>query len=924
MRHFARHLMTVTAAGVLAGVLTLTPCPLHAQFSQTVTEQVTPPAGSNAQLSVPLSNIGQSTHYFTVASRNSSGAGIPATPTLIQQTSTMNCIWSSGPSYTCPLGSTPAPADVLVFTGGSNTSSGAVFSSPGSTNAQWNQIARIATTGSPTTVTLTTGTTWLAPANVTSIQVECVGGGGGGSFLSSGNVGGGGGGGGAYARRNAMPVTSGNTYTYAIGSGGVGSSAATGGTTTFTGDSSQQCAGIGGVGGTATGGGTGGSAASSTGDVVFSGGMGASGAASAGGGGGGSAGNASVGTAATTSTGAAAVAGGGPGGNGATGSGGAGFAPATTPGGGGGGSLAATGSPTTVTLTSGTTWTAPAGVTSIQVECVGGGGGGGNSNSGGGGGGGAAYARRNSITVTPGMMYTYTIGSGGASVGNNATNGGTTTFTGNSGVQCSAAGGSGASVGNGGSGGSAAASTGDITFNGGNGATASANMYSGGGGGSGGGSSAGTAAVNYHGSSAVTGGGPGGDGSIFMSVSAIGSAPIVGPGGGGGGAIATSSGGGNGFNGQIRITYTTGGTTFNGGNGANGIITITYTPTTSESAIWCANLSGTPGGTVTITLANGTPASAGGNVSEWSGTTCANDSFSSGGTGTSAVPAVPAITTVNGTDLLLATAFRAAASGSLSSGPTNSYTALNTAAVNSAQAYRVVSSTGTYSTAWTYSTSTAWSAVTASLRAFTGGVCGGQFSAQLVGSYNSPGTVLPNLVLPTQEIAVQSSGSVGNNLIRTYQATGAYPALNIYLPIYDPANCVYDMFYSGVVGGSVGQAITNDNNLTPQTFSSSSMGDTTLVTAASQYYITVYGAQICNKTAAQTVILQSATTGTSGLVKYATFPNMAAGQCVVVPTSQLPVWSARASAVPSTQTSALVLNLSAATEVDVQLWYQFE
>ena len=60
---------------------------------------------------------------------------------------------------------------------------------------------------------------------------------------------------------------------------------------------------------------------------------------------------------------------------------------------------------TTETFTSSTTWEAPAGVTSVQVEVWGAGGGGGNGadgDKGGGGGGGGAYAIDTAITVTPG------------------------------------------------------------------------------------------------------------------------------------------------------------------------------------------------------------------------------------------------------------------------------------------------------------------------------------------------------------------------------------------------------------------------------------------------------------------------------------------------------------------------------------------
>lgn len=72
------------------------------------------------------------------------------------------------------------------------------------------------------------------------------------------------------------------------------------------------------------------------------------------------------------------------------------------------------------TFTSSTTWTCPAGVTSVQVECWAGGAGGGcvygavsfgnSANAGGGG----AYSKLNTYSVTPGNNYTVTVGTGGA------------------------------------------------------------------------------------------------------------------------------------------------------------------------------------------------------------------------------------------------------------------------------------------------------------------------------------------------------------------------------------------------------------------------------------------------------------------------------------------------------------------------------
>jgi hypothetical protein len=72
------------------------------------------------------------------------------------------------------------------------------------------------------------------------------------------------------------------------------------------------------------------------------------------------------------------------------------------------------------TFTSTGTWTAPTGVTSVDVICVGGGGGGGYASVGStsayqtvGGGGGGGQVARASVDVTPGTVYNVTVGTGG-------------------------------------------------------------------------------------------------------------------------------------------------------------------------------------------------------------------------------------------------------------------------------------------------------------------------------------------------------------------------------------------------------------------------------------------------------------------------------------------------------------------------------
>ncbi|MBK9160040.1 MAG: LamG domain-containing protein [Nitrosomonadales bacterium] len=225
------------------------------------------------------------------------------------------------------------------------------------------------------------------------------------------------------------------------------------------------------------------------------------------------------------------------------------------------------------------TWTAPAGVTSVDVEVWGGGGaGGGNptTTDGGGGGGGGAYSKTTAIPVVPGTIYTVTVGTGGIGVaGGNGGVGGDSWF--NSAATIMAKGGAGGAVpvggagGLGGAGGAAAAGVGAIKFSGGNGGTG---RNSNTGRGAPGGSSAGTAANGTSGpvtwatctaAAAPAGGGIGGNGGCANSVSGL--APASGIGGGGGGGAERSTSGGNGAPGLVTITYTPGG---------GGAVPVTY------------------------------------------------------------------------------------------------------------------------------------------------------------------------------------------------------------------------------------------------------------------------------------------------------------------------------------------------------------
>ena len=196
------------------------------------------------------------------------------------------------------------------------------------------------------------------------------------------------------------------------------------------------------------------------------------------------------------------------------------------------------------------TWTAPCGVTSLNVEIWGAGGGGGFAVTGfgigpcaGGGGGGGAYRTQSGIAVTPGTTYTIVVGAGGSS-GSNGGNSSAFGFSANAGM----GGGNGFfGLGAGGAGATAA------TYNGGNGFAGTA-LIGGGGGSSAGNAANGLNATGSLGALAPVGGGNGGNGANGNGMNA--SSP---GGGGGGGRVPVggfaSAAGGNGGNGQVIISY---------------------------------------------------------------------------------------------------------------------------------------------------------------------------------------------------------------------------------------------------------------------------------------------------------------------------------------------------------------------------------
>lgn len=210
-------------------------------------------------------------------------------------------------------------------------------------------------------------TTWVCPANVTAVQVECWGAGGaGGSAQRVGASGavqyGGGGAGGAYAKKLTYPVVPGNTYYINVGTcssnfastNGVAVAGSDSWFNSSTNTNSLLILAKGGAGGnsavgntTSTAYATGGLGTTngSIGNVLYAGGSGANGVSGFAGGGGSGAGYATNGVSATSNVGATAPEGGGNGGTGPTSgslSGTTGFAP----GGGGAGSRNSSGTVT--------------------------------------------------------------------------------------------------------------------------------------------------------------------------------------------------------------------------------------------------------------------------------------------------------------------------------------------------------------------------------------------------------------------------------------------------------------------------------------------------------------------------------------------------------------------------------------------------
>lgn len=215
------------------------------------------------------------------------------------------------------------------------------------------------------------------------------------------------------------------------------------------------------------------------------------------------------------------------------------------------------------------TWTKPAGVTQVVVECWGGGGAGGGATTngtGGGGGAGGAYARKTLTYTSPSVGINYTVGAGGTGSTGNGGNGGNT-FWNTSDVL--AVGGGGGQSGATQIPGAQALDTnciGDVRYSGGTGIIGSGglsgNIYFGAAGGAAGSTGPGGNANANAGDVTETGGlgtgdfGGNGANGTPSSVNFTGLAgSLYGGGGGGGQRLDASRSGGNGRQGLIRVIY---------------------------------------------------------------------------------------------------------------------------------------------------------------------------------------------------------------------------------------------------------------------------------------------------------------------------------------------------------------------------------
>lgn len=196
---------------------------------------------------------------------------------------------------------------------------------------------------------------------------------------------------------------------------------------------------------------------------------------------------------------------------------------------------------TTDVFTSSSNWTAPAGVTSVQINAWAAGGGGGSNAGNSGGGAGGGFAGVNTFSVTPGNSYTVTVGTGGAQL----VAGGDSWFNATSTIWAVG----GPAGANGGTAGGVGVATstmvGDVLWKGGNGGQGATGPGGGGGG-------AGTTANGTNGVSGAGSGNGGAGGSVGGGVGGgAQNSQTAGTNGGGGAGGAHS-----GARGEVDVTYT--------------------------------------------------------------------------------------------------------------------------------------------------------------------------------------------------------------------------------------------------------------------------------------------------------------------------------------------------------------------------------
>jgi hypothetical protein len=229
-------------------------------------------------------------------------------------------------------------------------------------------------------------------------------------------------------------------------------------------------------------------------------------------------------------------------------------------------------------------WTAPEGVTSVCVVCVGAGGGPAANTSGAGGGGGGGLGWKNDIPVIPGQSYTVVVGTGGTRVTSGTAPAGGNSFFIDTSTVAGLGGGGGIAAGNGGVGGGF---VGDGGGNGGNGGSRGSTVGAGGGGGAGG----------YSGN-----GGNGGGGSTSSLVRGGSGGDGAGGGAGGGGGCGTvdtaGSGGGVGIYGAGNSGVGGGGSLADGRGGfggSGGSDASSASTSTSAVSVYSTSLLSTPG-----------------------------------------------------------------------------------------------------------------------------------------------------------------------------------------------------------------------------------------------------------------------------------------------------------------------------------------